>query len=1172
VHHRPRSLRPLIVLASSFAVACGSTSSLPTAVQSRAETVAATFAVNIDATGLTQQTLDVLPGSGSFDSKTIQPLQLQPGTYVLQTQLGNANIGPFTIAADGSLSFDDALKPTFSIRDGNTLVVTGVAVTLDAHRLTPQPLYVYPRFEIDSRVRTTLQLAPGVYTIYTQYGSVAAGGFTAHADGSLTIDPARNPTFSIDDTGALVIDGKTFTVDARQLPQQQLNVYGVRPLDGGGFFDSSTPLSLTLLPGTYLLQGQTGQIVWGYFTVTDNGTLDYGPALDGVFAGRLSGTTLSILPLHETTKTAKDYPRLNDVHVFRKGTHNSYFLDVSHSLISQNSKASGAQERIIDQLLYEHVRSFELDLHDENGHPGEFTIYHASDATTDSNCHYLTDCLHIFRRFEYLVPNHEAINLILEFKETPDGGTLNSDFQMQDLDRQLWEVLGPHLYTAREFMEQCPLARSLQECFAQGAQWPTTDALRGKVIVSVIGNWANDYFDWMSYATDNGGPRNRVAFAMRSMLRPSPDDLRNVLDDGCRWSALMDDEQRPPNGEAPLHSFIEIDHDSEGDINWGPITLYKIRKPDIYGLANDDGRCVYPAVTAPVFRDQLRAARANSIFWQVENNAFKPGQGSAPADANLDTFQRMGGIARTSESDGDDQYFVVDTLKEQIIMTDYPWHSIIDDPKNHPGNPVPTLAARAFFQECDVFHDAQHPCVYNEQALTEPGNKLFLRSLGAAFIRIGNNGLHDWETQPSGTVHSHSDDKHADTDLLPFGVPNAKGCLFASDNSHEYSICRWVDSGHDPRQVHIVTTKIENGVETAWDHSVDSQRILPDQLGEFLRMTVNNSDSGCEVQFYTAAVIGPNGNPIWNLMPDGDFVLPGVFLPIQGIKGNDILFAGTRRDGADLQVSDFTTRPATLVDQSFCLDGSCRGDAQLASHLTLSQTYDGTPLLNVNEAWGQVYGGQMRHVYTTDRYEALVSGLDNQNMDKFLIAELPGADRTALYRCMDMGKDYHTFYLSKDPSCPNTAGPSGMSGGAIGYIYTSTSGFDHRKPLFHLRKGTHNAGDSNTHDHVFAVDVSEQAYWMSPDQGYDMVEMIGYVLTPDSAGLPPCVPTASCTPGVCNYIADGCGHMIRCTDCPCDCTNAKCGACNGTCYGTCPPEDLCTPISDTKYDCEPKVR
>jgi hypothetical protein len=261
----------------------------------------------------------------------------------------------------------------------------------------------------------------------------------------------------------------------------------------------------------------------------------------------------------------RNKPRYDQV--FRKATHNSYWINYANAT-GDDPAASGVQERIIDQLLHEHVRGLELDLHYEGGHPGEFTVYHTSDAQANSGCHYLTDCLQLLQRFDYLIPQHEVLTTVLELKENPFGGTFGTsqtgqNHQMEDLDRQLFEHLGSRIYTPREMMSRCPGAPNLVACVAQ-AGWPTTDELRGRYIFTIDGNWANNYWDWISYANDHGGILSRAAFPIRSMFGTN-----------TNFPSLPADK-RAALQAAPNHPWVEIDsnrlslelHQRSGDGEW----------------------------------------------------------------------------------------------------------------------------------------------------------------------------------------------------------------------------------------------------------------------------------------------------------------------------------------------------------------------------------------------------------------------------------------------------------------------------------------------------------------------------------------------------------------------------------------------------------------------------
>src|SRR5262245_7182873 len=72
-----------------------------------------------------------------------------------------------------------------------------------------------------------------------------------------------------------------------------------------------------------------------------------------------------------------------------KASHNSYWVKRDNVV---EAGASGTQERILDQLVFEGVRSLELDLHRDDFHPHQFTIYH-TDKGSNSTCLNLDECL-----------------------------------------------------------------------------------------------------------------------------------------------------------------------------------------------------------------------------------------------------------------------------------------------------------------------------------------------------------------------------------------------------------------------------------------------------------------------------------------------------------------------------------------------------------------------------------------------------------------------------------------------------------------------------------------------------------------------------------------------------------------------------------------------------------
>src|SRR5262249_27361520 len=91
--------------------------------------------------------------------------------------------------------------------------------------------------------------------------------------------------------------------------------------------------------------------------------------------------------------------------VYGSSTHNSYWVDRDGA---GERAASGTEERILDQLLHEHVRALELDIHFSDGNPSVWSVYH-TDKESNSLCSPLSECLKQLQVFHYLAPEHEVI-------------------------------------------------------------------------------------------------------------------------------------------------------------------------------------------------------------------------------------------------------------------------------------------------------------------------------------------------------------------------------------------------------------------------------------------------------------------------------------------------------------------------------------------------------------------------------------------------------------------------------------------------------------------------------------------------------------------------------------------------------------------------------------------
>lgn len=203
--------------------------------------------------------------------------------------------------------------------------------------------------------------------------------------------------------------------------------------------------------------------------------------------------------------------------VYRTATHNSYWVKRDNAV---EAFASGTQERILDQLLFDHVRALEIDVHRDDTRPHDWTVYH-TDKQSNSFCTPLSECLKQLQLFHHALPQHEVVTVVIELKEI-----FNSNFDSMhtpaDLDRIIESYLGPYLYRPSDFLAKCPGNVTMKECARpEMGGWPTIQDLRGKFIFTVLGNWrwctvGHGASGWATYASWGGGVRERSAFPMAS--------------------------------------------------------------------------------------------------------------------------------------------------------------------------------------------------------------------------------------------------------------------------------------------------------------------------------------------------------------------------------------------------------------------------------------------------------------------------------------------------------------------------------------------------------------------------------------------------------------------------------------------------------------------------------
>jgi hypothetical protein len=127
----------------------------------------------------------------------------------------------------------------------------------------------------DAAAPFSLRLAPGQHFVYT-LGSIVY--FTVTAEGIVDYDPTLEGALAGRGTAQLQVNGLAITLDARPLGIAALHLDNLN-------YDAATPLNPRLLPGLHFVLTPYTTVAQ-YFTVANDGTLDYDPALEGAFTGR----------------------------------------------------------------------------------------------------------------------------------------------------------------------------------------------------------------------------------------------------------------------------------------------------------------------------------------------------------------------------------------------------------------------------------------------------------------------------------------------------------------------------------------------------------------------------------------------------------------------------------------------------------------------------------------------------------------------------------------------------------------------------------------------------------------------------------------------------------------------------------------------------------------------
>lgn len=316
----------------------------------------------------------------------------------------------------------------------------------------------------------------------------------------------------------------------------------------------------------------------------------------------LFGCSDAAAPSGQTSLLPRDsggFSRYNEA--YRFATHNSYWVDRG---TSGDAFASGVGERLLDQLLFDHARGIEIDIHrsDETAH--DFRVYHT--VPGNSLCDTLGECLGVLRAFHRALPQHEVVTIVLELKEVT-ASNFDSTHTIDDLDKVLRDELGDLLYQPKDLFAPCigHGVKNLSSC-VENTLWPGLGELRGKFVVAILGNWdavgARATRDWVDYATP-ADINSRAAFPMASSWKleigqvpPLVAELltQSEIDDAFAQSVFLQIEDKADSRITPFlrrQGVIRIDNAFDLDAQAQVITagMQLVQSDTPWIQANDRG-------------------------------------------------------------------------------------------------------------------------------------------------------------------------------------------------------------------------------------------------------------------------------------------------------------------------------------------------------------------------------------------------------------------------------------------------------------------------------------------------------------------------------------------------------------------------------------------------------
>jgi hypothetical protein len=614
-----------------------------------------------------------------------------------------------------------------------------------------------------------------------------------------------------------------------------------------------------------------------------------------------------VMALWNSFALAQDvsYPSYNKV--YGVATHNSYWINRSDQV---DYFASGTQEILTDQLLHDHVRALEIDVHSEGAPAGRWKVYHTSDAE-DFSCRYLDDCLEMLRNFHYASPSHDVVNVFIELKNTvPTSGVYdvptasllwtNRNFapghSIEQFDDIFRTKLGSSLYTPGDFLGRCPSAKTMVEC-ARATGWPSIDQLRGKFIINILGNYSSAAADWVEYANSN--LRGRVAFPVQSVF--------GFINGGCPEST----------GTTTVSGKEFATKQFTASFEGNPVCI-----PDITGDGNP---------SPPIDLKLRESAFEASVFWQLEDvtseSALKSAQQFLASEGIIrpaDSYEYGGSPnACTYGNPGDFRCCQTDRIAHgfQFVQTDYPWHIFHDEAPN--GTGIPTDPSRRLRDASWLGSGPASDTPYREL-----GARLYAHTAIPyevwAYAEVPAVAQRWWETTVSSsrngatwTTHMH-DGLVLDDVLLscPRRAQDwAEGSIRVSSEDGRDAIIIARQKNASPGASYFqekvsVYVRVFQGGNKKLDKEFPAARYAPCKsqgdpnsddvspicVGSLLGMSVDNHSGGAIAALFSAGRINSDGNPDWQSLGQWSFAQA---LTRQGFDGSgDVLFAGPRISNA----------------------------------------------------------------------------------------------------------------------------------------------------------------------------------------------------------------------------------------------------------------------------------